>query len=138
MAWIFSLSIECGARQQDARAMGSHFAALALDGQGPLDVSVNADGDGGWWAVVSAGDVAAPDRGDVAARLYELLMGASCPYRYALVGLEVDHFRTYQELLDATPEELRDFEGLVLSDALWRALGQPEGFEAFRPGYLRR
>lgn len=54
-------------------------------------------------------------------------------FRYALVGVEVDEFRTYNELLE---EEDLDFPGLVLSESLWQEMGSSPVFQPFSSGYV--
>ncbi|NES20009.1 MAG: hypothetical protein F6K41_14020 [Symploca sp. SIO3E6] len=50
--------------------------------------------------------------------------------RYALVGLEVDEFRTYSELLEES--STLSFPGLVLAQTTWQAMGLSPGFRLFR------
>lgn len=86
------------------------------------------DVEGNWWCKVIP-------KGTVASDLYRSLKYAP-DYRYAIAGLEVDKFRTYSELLQET--DLKPFDGLVLSEATWKAIKAPEGFVAFAPGYVWR
>lgn len=67
--------------------------------------------------------------------LYERLRTAP-PFRYAWVGVEVDDFRTFDELDDDIVR--LDFSGLVLADAVWRALGESDHFVPFARGYRWR
>ena len=60
--------------------------------------------------------------------LYQHLRTAPT-YRFALVGVKVDEFRTHGELLDDAPD--LDFSGLVLSEPLWHSIGQPSTFRPF-------
>ena len=67
--------------------------------------------------------------------LYEHLRLAPS-FRYAIVGVEVDEFRTYSELLE--PEERPDllWSGLVLERSLWQLMDSPVGFRSFASSYL--
>lgn len=68
--------------------------------------------------------------------LYERLRGAP-PFRFAMVGIEVDGFRTFSEL-EATELDEDAFEGLALNEETWRLLGSPSGFVPFAIGYRWR
>ncbi|MBP0452566.1 hypothetical protein J5Y04_23915 [Kitasatospora sp. RG8] len=155
MAWIFSLSAECGPSQADALAVAGHFAARQGTGQ---DVGQGA-GQGTGWAAGWVADVVRDDRGnwwawavpgglsrtgigsDADARamteaghhLYACLRSAPARYRYALAGVEADMFRFFDEL--TADEDLGAFPGLVLADGVWELAGRPPGFTTFSPGY---
>jgi hypothetical protein len=65
--------------------------------------------------------------------LYQQLQSAP-PFRYALVGVEVDEFRTHGELiLEAI---VPSFPGLVLAEIVWRSLGASTLFRPFSSGYV--
>ena len=83
--------------------------------------------------IASAGDQEQMD--ELARVLYRHLRGAP-PYRFALVGVEVDGFRLFDELDDDVVT--LDFSGLVLSDDVWRGLGASSVFVPFEPGYVWR
>ncbi|WP_227498589.1 hypothetical protein [Synechococcus sp. PCC 7336] len=65
--------------------------------------------------------------------LYQRLQSAP-PFRYALVGLEVDEFRTYSESISEAT--VPSFPGLVLAEMVWRSLGASILFRPFSPGYV--
>ena len=65
--------------------------------------------------------------------LYQRLRSAPT-FRYALVGVEVDEFRTYSELLEDSSSLA--FLGLVLVQTVWEAIGSSPGFRPFSPGYV--
>jgi len=69
---------------------------------------------------------------EIALALYDRLRTAP-PYRYALIGVEVDEFRRFGELDDDVVK--LDFNGLVLADTVWERLGSPGIFVPFVPGY---
>jgi hypothetical protein len=66
----------------------------------------------------------------IAIVLYERLRTAP-PFRYALIGVEVDGFSHFSELKDGNIER---YDGLVLSDAIWRYVGCPSTFVTFAAG----
>src|SRR5690242_10865201 len=103
MAWIYSLSAEVGERPEAAAAFASHFkdfTALLLDGsQYPCGADTHKDFAGGWWVCVCpdnvnrSGGVPGDLKNQLALLLYNRLREAP-PFRYALIGTEVDDFRT--------------------------------------------
>jgi len=144
MAWIFSLSAECGRNKEEAEAVGRHFdgfiAELDDGSRHPCSSGVS-EIDGAWWAVccpegVSRTGVSSEDDEQIMTAvglvLYDRLK-TSPSYRYAIVGVEVEGFREFNEL-DQDVTEL-DFSGLVLSDSIWRDLGAPDIFVPFASGY---
>jgi hypothetical protein len=147
MAWIFSLSAECGPQQEAAEAVANHFRGLTVtleDGSSyPCGTGTFHDGEG-WWATVCPDGVTRnginneQERQQLTAisiALYEHLRSAPA-FRYALVGVEVDGFRYFRELDDDVVT--MDFNGLVVSDAVWNHLGSPTIFVPFKPGYRWR
>ena len=144
MAWLFSLSAECGPNKHDAESVAAHFndynSALDDGSRYPCTSDVS-EIDGTWWANCYPEGVSIAGVGNkkdervmtaVGFSLYEWLMTAP-PYRFAIVGVEVEGFREYDEI-DSDVTEL-DFSGLVLSDAIWRRLGAPAMFVPFASGY---
>lgn len=102
--------------------------------------------DENWWCRVCPSDISeiaskmgreAPDSAyvmtELGISLYQQLRTAPA-FRYALVGVEVDEFRTYSELLNEPPT--LNFPGLVLSNATWQAIASPTTFKPFSTGYL--
>ena len=67
--------------------------------------------------------------------LYQHLQSAP-GFRYALVGVEVDEFRTYGELRADAGILAALFPGLVLAESVWRSIGSPLGFRPFASGYV--
>ncbi|MCA9030414.1 MAG: hypothetical protein KDA69_04410 [Planctomycetaceae bacterium] len=144
MAWIFSLSAECGHNKHEAECVANHFDGytVVLDevSQYPCSSGVSYI-DGAWWAVccpdgVSRTGISCEDDERIMTAvglvLYDHLK-TSPSFRYAIAGVEVDGFREYDEL-DKDVTEL-DFSGLVLSDAIWKRLGAPDIFVPFVSGY---
>ena len=56
------------------------------------------------------------------------------PFRYALVGVEVDEFRTYSELIEESSN--LSIPGLVLAQSIQRELGILPVFRSFSPNYV--
>ncbi len=67
--------------------------------------------------------------------MYQHLRSAN-DFRYALVGVEVDEFRYYHELLDMDSLTDIPFNGLVVSEEIYEYLNQPPGFVPFKPKYF--
>jgi hypothetical protein len=65
--------------------------------------------------------------------LYQRLRSAPT-FRYALVGVEVDEFRTYSELLEESLNVA--FPGLVMAETVWQAMGSSPAFRSFTFGYV--
>jgi hypothetical protein len=147
MAWLFSLSTECGTQKEAAEAVARHFsgftAALADGSRFRCEGDVG-QADGAWWAVVypegvSRGGIGSPqdlrELTEVGLVLYERLRSAP-PFRFALVGVEVYAFRRFEELDDDLVNW--DYSGVVLAEAVWQQLGSPSIYVPFAPGYRWR
>jgi hypothetical protein len=145
MAWIFSLAAECGT-EPAAAAFAAYFAdqhgSRADDRPFQATPSLFQDLDDNWWCrVVPDGlsqiGVDAPDAAyqmtELGIALYQRLRTAPV-FRYAIVGVEVDEFRTYGELCEET--SLGQFKGLVLSAAIHQVIADRSTFRPFSPGYL--
>jgi hypothetical protein len=147
MAYSFSLSAECG-DEQAARALSAYFdgfVVLVADRSVRCVAAAQVDPESNWWAMTCVPGIAlaSPHGSDpelckpanmtvVARQLLTHLRGAP-PFRYAAIGVEVDHFRYFSEINEDFV--LLDFHGLVVCDALWQRLGCPEVFESFSVGY---
>lgn len=147
MAWVFSLSAECGPEKVEAEAVARHFDGMivTIDDGSTFACKAGPYHDGeGWWACVCPDKVSrsgirneqdARQMTEIGFALYDRLRTAP-PYRYALVGVEVDEFRRFSELDDDVVK--LDFNGLVLADNVWQRLGSPGIFVPFAPGYRWR
>ncbi|MBE9064594.1 hypothetical protein [cf. Phormidesmis sp. LEGE 11477] len=146
MAWAFSLSVECGQLQNAAERFAAYFegAALTLStgSHAQCDTTIFKDMDENWWCRVCPSDVSqigieAPDTAylmtELGILLYQRLRMAP-PFRYGIVGIEVDEFRTYTELLEDLPTV--SFPGLVMAEDIWRAIASPSTFRSFTQGYV--
>lgn len=138
MAWVFSLSVECGSERSAAETFSHAFDGRIVEGHATR-TRVFADA-GAWWCSVCV-DVETGGEADalqerLAQALLERLRSAP-PFRFGHVGVEVDLFRTWDELAGERFEH-QAFAGVVLSDAAWRRAGSPGGFAVFRPGYVWR
>ena len=146
MAWVFSLSVECGPNRDSAEQISTHFDAVAWNLSNNVcfqcNTAVFQDVDDNWWCRVcpdslSEIGIESADSAylmtELGILLYQRLKSVS-NYRFALVGVEVDEFRTYSELLDDAPD--LDIPGLVVTDTLWQSTGQSSTFRPFSPGYV--
>ena len=144
MAWMFSLSAECGS-ELAAEQFSSHFNHVPWvlsSGESSAYRTKNfQDLEENWWCQVSPDHVSeigvdtpvtAYQLTEIGISLYQHLRSVPT-FHYALVGVEVDEFRTYSELLE---ESLLDFPGLVLTETIWQKLGSPPAFRSFSPGYV--
>jgi hypothetical protein len=148
VAWIFSLSADCGEHKRDAVEFARYFEGCAFTINGGSTHTCTSrvfGGEGGWWAMVCPDGVSRSGVVEgseeqklmtaLAMMLYETLRDAPA-FRFAMVGIEVDGFRTYEEL-DQDIVNL-DFAGLVLSEPVWVQLGSPDVFIRFADGYVWR
>ena len=148
MAWSFQLSAECGDDRNRSLSFANHFEGLSwvlTDGiRSVCASSTHCDPEGNWWVIVCptgisrsgvSGQTAANQLTEVGNLLYKRLRTAST-FRYAIVGVESDEFRRFSEL----DEDLLvlPFDGLVVSDQIWKRLGSPHIFVPFSTGYYWR
>jgi hypothetical protein len=151
MAWVFSLSAECGASRQDAETFRDYFQGLALTLSDGKQISCSADTyfqdrDGNWWTIViPEGMVIGGNYGDLTLRqkerasevgflLYEHLKSAPI-FRYAIVGLEVDGFLEESEFKTT---DLNLYDGIVLSKEFYERLNIQNKLEEFTADYYWR
>ena len=126
MVWAFSLSVEIGESQDLAEQLAAHFDGTALTlSTGLLShchASTFQDIDEHWWCKVFPSEISqigieSPDVAYLMTKigilLYQRLRTAPS-FRYGIVGVEVDEFRTYDELLEDSTRAL--FPELVISE----------------------
>lgn len=146
MAWVFSLSAECGLQREAAERFATHFEdvswVLSNGVRSQCRTATFQDIDESWWCRVSPSGISeigieAPDSAylmtESGISLYQRLRTAP-NFRYALAGLEVDEFRTFDELLSEAFN--LSFPGLVLSATTWQSMESPPTFRPFSPGYV--
>jgi hypothetical protein len=146
MVWAFSLSAECGTEELAAEQFAQHFDGLSwvlsIGIQFQCHTGIFQDFEGNWWCRVCPDNLSeigidAPDIAylmtELGILLYQRLQSAP-PFRYALVGVEVDEFRTYRELISEAT--VPSFPGLVLAETVWRSLGASTLFQPFSAGYV--
>ncbi len=147
MAWIFSLSAECGTDKSRADAFAAFFDGFTVTDHREVSHKclLRTYDDDGWWTMVSPEGVSTSgvnceeDRlqmNAMAQQFYSALRSAP-EFRYALVGVEVDSFRSATEL-DEDLASSPHFKGLVISEAIWSHLGRPAIFHPFRSGFYWR
>jgi hypothetical protein len=145
MAWVFSLSAECGSNQDTAEQFSRHFAqcnwTLSNGSQSHCRTSLFQDLEDNWWCRVCPDQISeigieAPEAAflmtELGLLLYQTLQSAP-PFRYAIVGVEVDECRTYPELLDET--SAFNLPGLVISDQIYQSCAFASTFQSFKSGY---
>ena len=146
MAWIFSLSAECGSDESDAHQFAQHFEGISwLLSNGrhcECRAGIFQDIEENWWCRVSPNNLSevgidSPESAylmtELGILLYQSLQFAPI-FRYALVGVEVDEFRTYSELIEESFN--LSIPGLVLAKSLERELGILPVFRSFGSGYV--
>ena len=99
------------------------------------------DIDGNWWCRVCPSGLSqigidAPESAylmtELGILLYQKLRSAPA-FRYGIVGVEVDEFRTYSELID--DPMVVSLSGIVIDRDIWQSLGSPPAFRNFATGY---
>jgi hypothetical protein len=146
MAWIFSLSAECGSDEISAHKSAQHFEGiswiLSNGHQCQCRTDTFQDIEENWWCRVSPNNLSevgidSPESAylmtELGILLYQSLRFASS-FRYALVGVEVDEFRTYSELIEESSN--LSIPGLVVAKPLERELGILPVFRSFSPSYV--
>lgn len=147
MAWVFSLSAECGNVRESAESFTTFFQGLVLTLSDGVEVICQANvfsSGKGWWSLVNPSGVIisggnetnyelckAIRATEIGYLLYEQLKSAP-PFRYAIVGWEVDGFRDENEL-DA--DDLETLSGLVLSQEICEKLNGQSKLQPFAVGY---
>jgi len=146
MAWVFSLSAECGTEQSQAEKFAEHFRGLTwtIDRgiQSQCQVGIFTDMEGNWWCRVCPSELSqigidAPESADLMTELEILLyqrLRSAPAFRYGIVGVEVDEFRIYSELTD--DPTVVSLPGIVVDRDMWQLLGSPSTLRSFATGYL--
>lgn len=146
MAWMFGLSAECGSDKTRANSFALHFDGmtwvLSNNRQCRCQADIFQDIDQNWWCRVCPNNfseigIVSPESAylmtELGILLYQHLRSAP-DFRYALVGVEVDEFRTFSELLEEPPN--LSIPGLVLAEKVGQALGVSAAYRPFSPGYI--
>lgn len=146
MAWIFSLSAECGSDQNDVNQFAKHFQDMTWMMSNGCEcqcrTDIFQDIEENWWCRVSPDNLSkvgidsaesAYLMTELGILLYQSLRFAST-FRYALVGVEVDEFRTYSELIEEVSN--LSIPGLVVAKTIEGELGLSSAFRAFSPSYV--
>lgn len=146
MAWIFGLSAECGVDESKARLFAQYFEGvtwiLSNERQCQCRTDIFQDIDENWWCRVYPNNISeigieSPESAYLMTELgilfYQHLRTAS-EFRYALVGIEVDEFRTYSELLQDSSD--LSIPGLVVAEEVGQALRLSSAYRPFCHGYV--
>jgi hypothetical protein len=148
MAWSFGLAAECGESEADAARFCQHFqgSVLNLNDSSSFECrgDIFAELENNWWCRVcpqgiSLTGIDTPETAylmtEIGILLYRLLQSAPA-FRFALVGVEVDEFRTYDELIEDRELLAVLFPGLVLANPVWKSIGSPGSFRKFAGDYV--
>lgn len=146
MMWMFSLSAECGSDERNAHKFAQYFEGmtwtLSNGQQCHCHADIFQDIEENWWCRVAPSNLSevgidspasAYVMTEVGILLYQHLRFAP-PFRYALVGVEVDEFRTYSELIEDSSN--LSSPGLVLARDIQQELGILPVFRSFTPSYV--
>jgi hypothetical protein len=146
MAWIFSLSAECGSDESNVNKFAQQFEGieLILSNHRPCLCGTDTfqDIEQNWWCRVYPNNISevgidSPESAyamtELGILLYQTLR-FSDSFRYALVGVEVDEFRTYSELIEDLPE--LSIPGLVLAKELTQGRETLPVFRSFSSSYV--
>lgn len=146
MSWIFSLSAECGSDESNAHQFSEHFEGLSWllsnGRQCQCHTDIFQDIEDNWWCRIAPNNLSevgieSPESAylmtELGILLYQSLRLAP-PFRYALVGVEVDEFRTYSELIEEASN--LSIPGIVLEKVLERELGILPVFRPFSPSHV--
>ena len=144
MAWIFSLSAECGSDESNAKEFAQYFTAkpCMFSNPWPYCADTFQDSEKNWWCRVYLNHLSkvginntesAFSMTELGLTLYRNLL-SSPPFRYALVGVEVDEFRTYSELIEDLPN--LSIPGLVLAKTIEQEVETLPIFRAFGSSYV--
>jgi hypothetical protein len=128
-------------RASKAPDLRDEFTVLAKGARHACDVCCEQHS-GAWWVTVWISDVTEnvgpadhADMFNIVLQWYDRLRSAP-PYRFAVVGIEagtpnvvtISNIKVYLEEND-------DTEGMVLAEAVWKAVGSPDRFIPFSPRY---
>ncbi len=146
MAWIFSLSAECGFDESNAHKFAEHFEGISLSLSNgrhcQCQTHIFQDIEENWWCRVSPNNLSevgidSPESAYLMTELGILLYQSLrfiANFRYALVGVEVDEFRTYSELIEESPN--LSIAGLVLAKSIQQELVISPVFRPFSPSHV--
>ena len=146
MAWLFSLSAECGVDERKVNQFAQYFEGrewqLSNNRQCQCRTDQFQDIEENWWCRVYPDNISqvgidSPASAYVMTELGILLYQAlrlAPLFRYALVGVEVDEFRTYSELM----EDLFNLSipGLVIAKEFHLDLERTPHFQPFNSSYV--
>lgn len=129
MVQLYSLSIECGSRESAEQVSDSVKPV-------PFIECVNyPDQESNWWSVITIDSDLGYYELQLNIILYHILHSIPYVYRYALVGLEVDEFKKYNELIEE--KDIKSFKGLVVNNSLKDLLHiNNEEWQVFNEDYV--
>ncbi len=143
MAWIFGLSAECGVDESDAHKFAQHFDGVSWVLSNGRECVCRPDTfqdlEENWWCRVVPSNLSevgidgaesAYLMTELGILLYQALRFAPA-FRYALVGVEVDEFRTYSELIEESSSSGLLIPGLVVSRSIEQGLDLLPVFRSF-------
>jgi hypothetical protein len=137
MAWIFSLWIETESNAQK-KVVLAYFEGKSIQiKEENYTISTYPDGMVTVDKISKKGVYTQEIANELTAVGFEFyrLLKAAPDFRYALVGVEVDDWRSWADL-EEIPTDMGLTKGFVISAAAYHALGNPVPVEPFRKNYL--
>ena len=137
MAWIFGMWIETENSDQ-AVAIKAYFNHKVIDANGKTyKISADESGTVTVDGISRTGITAQSDAEEmtlIGFEFYQLLKAAP-DFRYALTGVEVDEWRTMEEL-EEEPNDILLIPGFVIRSDVYKRLGSPGNLKAFSLTHL--
>jgi len=141
MAWIFSMWIEAKT-EVDRNTICDFFNKIPALKTSEKSYNISAGEQAGGIMVAVDGisqsgissQADAKEMTEIGFEFYKLLK-LSPKFRYAMVGIEVDEFRNWNELI-AEPDDILLFKGLVIRKDIYQYLGSPGALVEFKENYL--
>lgn len=128
MAWQYQIALECGSPGSDPLKCAALLGELIAGIEGAF-VSRSVDGDGSPWVSANLPQnlVSAAEWENLSKPIWEAVL-IGCPFRFGFCGLEVEHLRTYSELIEDSGIDWTEFARTAVSAGTWESLGRPDAF----------
>ena len=122
MAWCYQICLECGDDRDAAQACLSALNTLLPSHHNAWAVIEEVEGR--HWAKLNVDhlSISVDDWEAVVLRFWQPMFFA-LPFRFALIGLEVEDARSYVELVEDGLED--GLARMLVDEVLWRAMGCP-------------
>lgn len=131
MSWQYQIALECADNEEGMEACVAFFQTLAESYKGSF-VTSRVDFDRNPWVCLNfpENQFSESDWLAICKRAWPEIVG-NLTFRYAICGLEVEHFRTWSELLEEGHEGFEQLGEVALSKRAWESLGSPSIFRPY-------